>query len=284
LVKVNNYRLAETVYFATRHKKEEILSPLFLEVGLKCQSVPVDTDLFGTFSGEVERTGSVRETLRKKIRAAHSLVPHGRLFLASEGSFGPDPILGFTQSDLESLLLWDKDLQIEIYAEFLCRSPIHAETVFEISDDVDDFLKRISFPEHAVIVRPEGKFKPIFKGLKNKDDLKKAMNTCFENSVNSKIILATDLRADQNKTRRNAILKVGEALIEKLQSFCPHCKAPGFAISQGVPGLKCEECGEPSVAAVAVIFECPKCFYSEQRPRPDGRTSIPASECEHCNP
>ncbi|MCX7977727.1 MAG: hypothetical protein N2578_01855 [Bdellovibrionaceae bacterium] len=42
------------------------MAPLFRAVNIKCESVPVDTDLFGTFSGEIERTGTVRETLRKK--------------------------------------------------------------------------------------------------------------------------------------------------------------------------------------------------------------------------
>lgn len=60
----------EIVHFATKHKKEEILSPLFHVQNTKCQAVAVDTDEFGTFSGEVERAGSVRQTLRTKINAA----------------------------------------------------------------------------------------------------------------------------------------------------------------------------------------------------------------------
>ena len=55
------------INFATKHDKEKTLSPLFAPYGLDCQMVEVDTDKFGTFSGEIERSGSVRETLRQKI-------------------------------------------------------------------------------------------------------------------------------------------------------------------------------------------------------------------------
>ncbi len=58
----------KTFYFATKHGKEELLKPLLAELGMDCIAIPVNTDEFGTFSGEVERTGSVRETLRKKIK------------------------------------------------------------------------------------------------------------------------------------------------------------------------------------------------------------------------
>ncbi|HEY1079210.1 MAG TPA: DUF6671 family protein, partial [Bdellovibrio sp.] len=65
----------------------------------------VDTDLLGTFSGEVERRGAVREVLRAKIELAIKDRPKNRLFLASEGSFGPHPHLGFVPSDMEALML-----------------------------------------------------------------------------------------------------------------------------------------------------------------------------------
>lgn len=106
----------KTFYFATKHGKEELLKPLLAELGMDCVAIPVDTDVFGTFSGEVERTGSVRETLRKKIKAAADQHSEAQLILASEGSFGPHPLIGFMQTDLESLLLWDRETGREIYA------------------------------------------------------------------------------------------------------------------------------------------------------------------------
>ena len=272
------------INFATKHEKEKILSPLFRAYGLDCQMVEVDTDKFGTFTGEIERTGSVRETLRKKIESARAIFKDERLFLASEGSFGPHPVVGFLQTDLESLLLFDQNLEIEIYAEFLCTHPVHAEKSFGPRDDFRAFLKEINFPDHGVIVHPENSLAPVFKGLHTERSVGRAMFDSFLASSNGKVVLATDLRANHNLTRRNAILKAGESLIEKLRSLCPGCGLPGFSISRGIPGLPCSGCGEPSSVAAKVQLECVKCDYQEERLRPDGKSHIDPDECEHCNP
>jgi hypothetical protein len=279
-----NFFEGEVVHVASMHEKEELLRPLLSRAGLHCQSVAVNTDEFGTFSGEIERVGSIRETLRKKIKAAVALVPHGRLFLASEGTFGPHPILGFFQTDLEALLFLDQKLEIEIYAEFLAADVIHDEAVLGPRDDFRAFLAKIHFPSHGVIVRPEGLFNPIFKGLHEERSVAQAMLTSFMESKTGRVVLATDLRANHNPSRREAIKRAGENLLEKLLSLCPNCQIPGFAIARGIPGLKCSGCGEHSVIAKSVLLECVRCDFSEERPRPDGKTSIEPEECEHCNP
>lgn len=274
----------QKINFATKHEKEKILSPLFSAYGISCQVVEVDTDKFGTFSGEVERTGSVRETLRNKIDAARSKLKNERLFLASEGSFGPHPVVGFLQTDLESLLLFDQQLEIEIYAEFLCTNPVHAEKALGPSDNFRAFLAEINFPDHGVIVHPENSIVPVFKGLHSERAVGKAMFDSFLASTNGRVVLETDLRANHNPTRRNAIFKAGESLVEKLKSLCPSCRLPGFSITRGIPGLPCLACGEPSAIARKVLLECIKCDYQEERTRPDGKSHIDPEECEHCNP
>jgi hypothetical protein len=284
LGKVSNFYEGQTVFFATKHGKEEILAPLFRGVGLACKAIPVDTDEFGTFSGEVERRGSIREILRNKIQAAARLHPSGRLFLASEGSFGPHPLIGFLPTDLESLLLWDCESRIEIYAEYLCRRPIHREVRLTARDDFRDFLRSIDFPSHAVIVHPHGKIQPIFKGLRTELEVAQAMLECFLQSEDGTVTLLTDLRADQNETRRKAIAEAGRAMIEKLQSICPECSTPGFGIVSGVPGMVCEACGEATSIPRAVLYECVRCGFVHERPRPDGKQVVHAEECEHCNP
>lgn len=274
----------ETVYFATKHGKENVIAPIFATIGMHCGSVKVDTDQFGTFSGEVERVGSIRETLRKKIKAASKGADSERFFLASEGSFVPHPLIGLIPSDLESLLFWDRKFDLEIYAEWLCTSPVHSEKTLGPKDDFRQALKILGFPEHAVIVHPENSLKPIFKGLFEQRAVAQAMIDCFLASKTGRVVVANDLRAFCNPTRRKAISQAGQVLIEKLQNFCPSCSYPGFAISRGVPGLPCSTCGETSQAAIAVIFECVKCSYTEERQRPDGKKSIGPAECEHCNP
>lgn len=272
------------IQFATKHEKEKLLEPLFLQYGMGCVGVDVDTDEFGTFSGEVERTGGIRETLRKKIRSAIELKKDARLFLASEGSFVPHPILGFLQTDLESLLLFDQELGIEIYAEYLCTEPVHGQKKFGPRDDFRHFLVQIKFPSHGVIVHPENSVAPIFKGIHAESAVCQAMLDCFAASTTGTVLVSSDLRANHNPTRQVAILKAGERLIEKLNSLFPDCGLPGFAITRGLPGLPCESCDKVSFAPAKVLWECVKCTYSVERARPDGKTHLPVEECEYCNP
>ena len=274
----------ETVLFATKHGKEHIIAPLLHAIGIECMKAEIDTDQFGTFSGEVERTGSVRETLRKKIQTAAQTYPNTRLILASEGSFGPHPILGFIPTDLESLLLWDRKNNLEIYAEHLHTNPVHAEQALGPSEDFREALKHLGFPDHGVIVHPENSLTPIFKGLHNEYDVAQAMLECFASSTKAKVILTSDLRANHNPTRRLAILQAGQVLLEKLNTFCPACSYPGFAIKRGVPGLLCLACGEPSQAPKAVLLACVACDYTEEKERPDGQQGLNPDECEFCNP
>ena len=274
----------EAVLFATKHGKEEIIAPLFAQIGMTCFQASVDTDLFGTFTGEIKRIGSVRETLKNKINAAAEINLDARFVLASEGSFGAHPILGFMQTDLESLLLWDRKFKAEIYSDFLCSNPVHREHVLSPKDDFRSAIKSLGFPEHGVIVHPENSLIPIFKGLHLEHDVAQAMIDCFSASTNGRVVVANDLRACHNATRRTAILEAGKVLIEKLKSFCPSCSYPGYAITSGMPGLPCCECGEASQIAKTVLFECVSCTFSEEKERPDGKKSIEPSECEFCNP
>ncbi len=274
----------EVVLFSTKHGKEEILEPLLAEIDMSCIRANVDTDRFGTFTGEVERTGSVRETLLKKIQAASESQEDARFILASEGSFGPHPVIGFMPTDLESLLLWDRKLNVKIYAEFLSTNSVHGERKLGPRDDFRSALEELGFPDHGVIVHPEDSLIPIFKGLHTDHEVAQAMIDCFSSSASGRVIIANDLRACHNPTRKTAIFEAAKVLLEKLKSICPSCNYPGFAITKGIPGLICSECGEPSQIAKAVLFECVSCAFSDEKERSDGKRFIEPSECEFCNP
>jgi len=274
----------ETVFFATKHSKEKVLAPLLEKLGMKCVRADVDTDLFGTFSGEVDRVGGVRETLRLKTSAAAKAYPAARFLLASEGSFGPHPFIGFVQSDHEALLFVDRKLNTEIYVEEISTETNHSEIEFGATDDLQEFLKQVGFPEHGIIVKPKGNRISPFKDLQTFQSVRQAIVDALLVSPEPKVILSTDMRACFNPTRMKVIAKVGLKLIGALNSFCQECKTPGFAISKVVPGLPCEECGEPSRISKDLIWSCVSCSYTEQKARPDGVVAIPASDCEFCNP
>lgn len=276
--------VGEKIYFATKHKKEEILAPIFQTIGAEVVAVPVDTDLFGTFTGEIERTGTVKETLRKKISLARTQLPQGRFFLASEGSFGPHPFLPMVSSDLESLMLYDAQADVEIYVEEISTEVVHDEKEISPGEGFETFLQSNQFPSHALIVHPVGSHFPIFKGIHEEHSLFQAMLDCFSHSTNGKIILATDLRANHNPTRRKNISRVAQKMLRSLNSICPRCFYPGFDIVGSVPGLPCAACGTPSSVAKELIFLCAKCQYEEKRSRPDNLSCIEPEGCDFCNP
>jgi hypothetical protein len=274
----------EKVFFATKHSKENVLAPILAKLGMECIRLDVDTDLFGTFSGEVERAGTIRETLRMKISEAAKIRPEARFFLASEGSFGPHPLFGFLRSDHEALLLIDRQEGTEIYVEEVSTETNHAEIDFGPRDDLNGFLKQIGFPEHGLIVKTVGDKPVVYKDLRNFHAVGQAMLEAFQASRGSKVLLMTDMRACFNPTRMKVIEEVGEKLAEALASLCPSCETPGFSIRNSVPGLPCEECGEATRATKHVIFNCVKCGYTEEKERPDGLRNTPASGCDFCNP
>jgi hypothetical protein len=281
----SNFYNHESIYFATKHGKADIIKQLLNTHSLACHEVIVDTDQLGTFSGEVERQGDVKETLRLKIALGMKNVPNGRLFLASEGSFGPHPAyMGLVTANIECLLFYDRQLDIEILGEHLCMSPVTGKKAIGPHDDFQTILSEFKFPSHGVIVHPEDSYQPIFKGLHDEKLVVEAMLEAFTVSRTGKAFIATDLRANHNPTRRESIYKAAEDLLVKLASRCPSCNLPGFAVSRGVPGLPCEECGIASEAAEAVESTCVKCDYTERKPRPDGKKFIQAFECHYCNP
>ncbi|MBL7537713.1 hypothetical protein INQ15_25330, partial [Escherichia coli] len=68
----------------------------------------IDTDRFGTFSRDVERTGSQLDAARAKIAAAFAEAPDAQFALASEGSFGPHPYIPFAPLAREIVVLADR--------------------------------------------------------------------------------------------------------------------------------------------------------------------------------
>ncbi|MFM8711078.1 MAG: DUF6671 family protein, partial [Sphingomonadales bacterium] len=79
---------------ATKHKKEIVLSPLLeAALGVHCFTDDrLDTDLLGTFTGEIERLDDPLTTARKKCEQGMALTGCD-LAVASEGSFGAHPSL-----------------------------------------------------------------------------------------------------------------------------------------------------------------------------------------------
>ncbi len=88
------------VFLPTKHGKSTAIAQPFWD-RLKANVVEhaVDTDLLGTFSGEVERAGSALQCAQRKCEwAFEQLGNEAEYCVASEGSFGPHPFMPFTHA------------------------------------------------------------------------------------------------------------------------------------------------------------------------------------------
>lgn len=269
---------------ATMHKKEDAIAPVLEKVlGVNC-IVPknIDTDQFGTFSGEIERKSSPLEAARMKCYKAMDLTGCD-LAVASEGSFGPHPSMFFIPADDELLVLIDKKNNIEIVArELSTETNFNAKEINSI-DELKSFAAFVKFPSHALILKVESQqYQQFIKGISDWEIL---YQKYFElSSLGHKIFAETDMRALYNPSRMSVIQKATQKLVKKIKSICPQCKTPGFGITDHRDGLPCSLCGFKTRSTLSYISVCQKCSYTKEDFYPNGKTEEDPMYCDMCNP
>lgn len=268
----------------TMHEKEKVIAPLaerYLGVYTMVGS-DINTDLFGTFSGETERQLDIMTTLRNKC--LQGMEKYGcDLAVASEGSFGMHPLIFNVPVDDESLLLMDKKHQLEIHASI--RS---METNFggkEICDveELESFATISGFPSHALIIRRDkGTTDHIFKGIRDWKTLYSTFDELHQRF--GKVYVETDMRAMYNPGRMKVIEDATNQLISKVLSCCPQCHMPGFSLTGTDSGLPCELCKAPTKSVKYEIYTCQSCLFMEIKPYPKGKMYEDPMFCDYCNP
>jgi hypothetical protein len=274
----------ERVALLTRHGKEAVIAPV-LEPELCCVIQHVsgyDTDRLGTFTREIARDGSQIEAARRKARIGMELakVPLG---MASEGSFGPDPVMGAIPWNVECLIWIDDRLGIEVtgFAQGEARS---GHVLAKNWEDVTGFAHRIGFPEHGVSLRPDDESDPrIQKGITGWKDLGERFFRALSLSSNGRVFLEADLRAHLNPTRRDTIRRAARDLLDKLRSRCPSCGLPGFSVIERMEGLPCADCQGPTHEIRADVHGCRKCAHRAVIERTGAGKGNPLY-CDFCNP
>ncbi len=269
---------------ATKHGKEQEIAPR-LKASFNAESILLsgfDTDLFGTFTGEIERNSSPLETARLKCLKAMEL-SNCDIGISSEGSFGPHPHLFFAPADFEIVFLLDKKNGIEITAQ-----KISTHTNFNASEisnyaEVLEFAKVAKFPEHGLILRKSKNEKEdVHKDITNFDQLKKT--TQYLLTKYASIYIETDMRAMRNPTRMQVIGQTMDDMIKKMNSLCPVCERPGFSVTNTQPGLSCSACGMPTKSTLVHLYECSGCRHLEKKLYPNGIKHEDPMYCDFCNP
>ncbi|HPH82500.1 MAG TPA: hypothetical protein PL185_07985, partial [Flavobacteriales bacterium] len=227
---------------ATMHHKEKVIAPI-LEQHLQVQCFLPDgfnSDVYGTFSGEIERNNSPLNTAREKCLAAMKLT-NCDLGIASEGSFGPHPSYLFIPANEEIIVLIDDKNKWEIYARIIHTKTNFASEEIKSESELSSFLNQVHFPSHGIILKSESE---IYKGLHDEMKVRKLFRQM--NIRTGKVRIETDMRAMHNPTRMESIQLACEELLKKINSLCPSCKTPGFVITRVETGLACSHCGMPS--------------------------------------
>lgn len=272
---------------ATMHKKERVIAPLFdKELGIKVIVPQFNTDKFGSFTREIERSGSQIEAARLKAQQVLLLTGES-LGIASEGSFAPIPSLPLASCNREVVIFIDKENDLEIIGEELSFDTNHSHLKVRDIQQAMDFAKKVGFPEHGLVVmlnQYPNSSDQIIKGIDTEEALIEAINNSLKKSVNGTVHLETDMRAMYNPTRMKNIEKATYNLIEKINSLCPKCSTPGFDIIQRIPGLPCEWCSAPTTLTKSVIYKCQKCGFRKEKLFPDGKKFANPAQCMYCNP
>jgi predicted Zn-ribbon and HTH transcriptional regulator len=265
-------------------KEAAVVPPLQEQLGLLI-TVPdnIDTDRFGTFSGETARAGNMLEAAVAKARLGMTLTGC-KVGLASEGSFDGGAFL--LPQARELLVLVDDRYDLMISEMIVATEVSCISTVVTPDENISSFLVAARFPSHGLIARVHRPYDTdlIVKGIRREQDLTKTIAALASYSKSGQVTIESDMRAHMNPTRMKSLGSLALKLAARLQSRCPECATPGFGETDASPGLPCRDCGHPTESIKTVTWGCCKCSSREIRGRPDGRGQEDPRFCKVCNP
>jgi len=277
--------LPKEAVLATMHGKEQALGETFASIGVTlCVPKAFDSDRFGTFSGEIERQGSMQDAARAKLTAAMATTGMS-VGLVSEGAYGAHPVIPFAAAGTELLIWRDDENNYEVVEHWFDANPAYDHAQAKNLQEARQFLDRISFPDTAVIVAPaSNREAPCGKGLRSMRDVEHAVKTAIDTCIHSMCFLQTDMRAHMNPRRMETIRQLGKKMADRLVCRCHACGTPGWGLLRKDTGLPCKWCGGPSLLVSHEVHGCVACDAINMEPRSDGHTYADPAHCPRCNP
>jgi hypothetical protein len=272
----------KSVLLASKHNKEQAIEPVFREV-LACNLCveDIDTDQFGTFTGEVPRSLSAYDTCVLKATYAANKKKYA-LSIASEGSFGPHQSNPFIPQAHEIMVFVDVEKNWVIGEQLLTPNTNYKMMTIDKDTQLDPFLTSALFPSHALTLQSADRLDVIAKGINNPHQLQASLSDGFKKY--NELFIATDMRAMMNPTRMKTIGELAEKLAIRIKSPCSDCGAPGFGFKSVSGHLPCSLCGDDTKMHRYEEWGCIQCDYLEQRPRKDHLIVAAPTHCDYCNP
>jgi hypothetical protein len=274
-----------SLFIASNHKKEKVIQPILenrLHVVCEEPMSFLDTDQFGTFSGEIERELSPIDALKAKCAYGYA-VSGIDLVLATEGSFGPHPFIPFCSAHEELMLLQDFKNKVSFSARILSTDTNFNHKSIDSRLDLQQFMKDIGFPEHRVILRNKAHSVDfIAKGIGDWQSLLISFEKCM--TQYGSVHAETDMRAMYNPSRMKQIALLTEKLMDKMNAKCPSCEMPGYDVLQVINGLPCAACETPTESILRHLYGCTFCGFQEEVENPNGRKTEDPMFCPSCNP
>jgi hypothetical protein len=266
------------------HHKEKVIGPLIAKaLGVVPFIAPdFDSDVFGTFTGEIARTQDALQTVRNKCLAAMKIA-NCDLGIATEGSFGAHPSSFFAQANDELVIFIDRKNDLEIVGRTLSFATNFSGATVNNTLELFEFAEKVGFPEHGLILKPTAEStEEVYKGIVDKPTLETRFTTLQRKY--GQVYVETDMRAMYNPTRMQVIASATEKLIQNIQSHCPQCDTPGFVITNSLPGLRCSWCGNTTSSTLSHIYNCKKCQFSKEVLYPNDKQTEDPGFCNYCNP
>ena len=277
--------LPDRAALGTMHGKAAAIAPPLTRLGITLV-VPegLDTDRFGTFTGETPRAGTMEEAARAKARAAIAVTGLS-VGIASEGAYGPHPAIPFIPYGRE-LILWRNEMTGQEIVEWLGdNGPTYDHAEADQIGKLEGFLASIDFPRTALIVAPAGlRDRPVAKGVADHVALAQAIAAAAAASPEGLAFVQTDMRAHMNPRRMAMIGQLAARLAARLAQTCPACHAPGWGLLRVETGLPCTWCDGPTLLVKADVHGCTLCRHEVVQPRVNGPSVADPGQCPACNP
>lgn len=275
------YRNTKILCCSKHHKHKAFVEPfreqLNSEVHDNCD---FDTDTLGTFTGDVPRLLTPKETVVKKAYAGLSS-SHYDYAIATEATFTPHSSIPMLTIHHEIAVFVDVKRKAEYFVQRSSTETNFNKQEAATEDEVKQFWDTIGPPGHGIIVSPPGLPHYFVKDIKTLDDAISEYNNIKNNFNVEKVLLQTDMRAMQNPMRMAVIQELAHEMAERLRTKCPQCQHYGFGEYEKIFGKPCCDCGTPTLTRHGYHLKCTFCSHIEAQL--DDGCALP-TYCPKCNP